>query len=182
MICNDDLLIPIKDLAAPVFLQKILQTMENPDAPRHAAIIYATMSLAVSLIGAQSAIFNLWYSRRCYERSRGELITMLYEKTLSRKVVSISSKAREDENGDVFTNGGDMKKLSRWEKLRGSLLAPFQKCGGRSKSTKPADENKLATMGKILNLMRWAVTSSLKVVPTNFNLGSILMRLPKGKE
>src|SRR3954470_13742729 len=99
------LLISRLDFSAPVFLQKILQSMENPKAPRHAAFTYAILSLIVRLIAAQSSVFSLWYGRRCYERSRGEMITMLYEKTLSRKVVSISTKARPDENGGATANG-----------------------------------------------------------------------------
>jgi hypothetical protein len=88
-----------------VLLQKILQSMGNPLAPRRAAMNYAVLSLVVRLIASQSAVFTLWYGRRAYERSRGEMITMLYEKTLSRKVVSISSKTIVEVNLDITTNG-----------------------------------------------------------------------------
>ncbi len=61
--------------------------MEDPTIPKRAAITYAVISLVARLIAVQANILNLWFSRRAYERSRGEMITMLYEKTLKRKIV-----------------------------------------------------------------------------------------------
>jgi hypothetical protein len=143
------------DFSAPVFLQRILQAMENPEAPRRAALTYASLSLILRLIAAQSAVFSLWYGRRCYERSRGEMITMLYEKTLSRKVVSISTKARPGDNGVVVANGNAKQAdPSRLRKVIDGLATPFRLCCGRSKRAKSSSEIELATMGKILNLMR----------------------------
>jgi hypothetical protein len=124
--------------------------MEDPDAPKFAALTYAVLSLVVRLIASQSAVFTLWFGRRAYERSRGEMITMLYEKTLSRKVVSVSSKARPDETPKMNGNGF-AKKAGRscWTKMVDFLGRPF-----RSK-TKTVDKSKeLASMGKIMNLMR----------------------------
>ena len=88
----------LANFSVPVLLQQLLRSMENPDSPKSAAITYAILSLIVRLIASQTAVLNLWFSRRCYERSRGELITMLYEKTLTRKIVGVvapSSKASE---------------------------------------------------------------------------------------
>jgi hypothetical protein len=83
------------------------------------------------------------------------MITMLYEKTLSRKVVSISTKARPGDN-DVAVANGNVKEAgpSRLRKVIDGLTTPFRLCGGRSKRAKSSSENELATMGKILNLMR----------------------------
>lgn len=72
--------------STPVLLQLLLSSMEDITAPKMDAIIYAGLSMAARLIAAQSGVFSLWYGRRCYERSRGEMITMLYEKTLGRKM------------------------------------------------------------------------------------------------
>jgi ABC-type multidrug transport system fused ATPase/permease subunit len=127
--------------------------MENPYAPKRATFIYALLSFVIRLISAQASVFTLWYGRRCYERSRGEMITMLYEKTLSRKVVSISSKARSEENSDHATNGhGKQEEQSQWRKVLGYILYPIKTCCSRSKKSK--DKKDLASMGKILNLMR----------------------------
>jgi hypothetical protein len=148
------ILIWLADYSGPVFLQKILQSMEDPSSPKRAALVYASLSLIVRLISAQSAVFSLWYGRRCYERSRGEMVTMLYEKTLSRKVVSISSKARPEESLKVTNEHAQKAESSAWWRLfeyAAHILRPC--CGDRSKKTQKKDE--LASMGKILNLMRF---------------------------
>ena len=64
--------------------------MEDETAPPRAAIVYALISLVVKLMDVQSEVFSLWYGRRCYERSRGEMVTMLHEKVLSRKIIGAS--------------------------------------------------------------------------------------------
>jgi ABC-type multidrug transport system fused ATPase/permease subunit len=88
----------LADFSVPVLLQQLLRSMENSESPKSAAITYASFSLAARLIASQTAVLNLWFSRRSYERSRGELITMIYEKTLTRKIVGVlprNSKAVE---------------------------------------------------------------------------------------
>jgi ABC-type multidrug transport system fused ATPase/permease subunit len=88
----------LANFSVPVLLQQLLRSMEDADSPKRAAITYAILSLVVRLIASQVAVLNLWFSRRAYERSRGELITMLYEKTLTRKIVGVlpnSSKSPE---------------------------------------------------------------------------------------
>lgn len=131
--------------------------MENPSSPKSAALTYAVISLVIRLIADQSSVFSLWYGRRCYERSRGEMITMLYEKTLSRKVVSVSSKARIEENSEQTTNGhAKQTDSSGWRRWLSYVLYPLQTCcGNRFKKAKSPDKKELASMGKILNLMRF---------------------------
>lgn len=82
----------LANLSVPVLLQQLLQSMEDLAAPRSAAITYAFLTLIARLVASQSDVLNLWYSRRAYERSRGEMITMLYEKTLTRKIIRIDEK------------------------------------------------------------------------------------------
>ncbi|KAH8599971.1 ABC transporter-like protein [Bisporella sp. PMI_857] len=143
------------NFSAPVFLQKILQSMDNPQAPRSAALTYAILSLIVRLVATQSSVFSLWYGRRCYERSRGEMITMLYEKTLSRKVVSISSEAKENGQHNGPLNGAKNEESQGiWPMVVYYLSLPYRACCGRSKG-KSSDQDDLATMGKILNIMRF---------------------------
>ncbi|KAF8849022.1 ABC transporter-like protein [Acephala macrosclerotiorum] len=149
----------VANFSAPVLLQKILQSMENPLAPRRAALNYAVLSLVVRVIAAQSGVFTLWFGRRAYERSRGEMITMLYEKTLSRKVVSLSSKPIIEVDREGMANGngnGHFKyeELSRLGKVRNYLVMPFRWLGGKSKTKKVKNQD-TASMGKIMNLMRF---------------------------
>ncbi|ESZ94420.1 putative ABC bile acid transporter [Sclerotinia borealis F-4128] len=155
----------VADIAAPLLLQKILASMENPLSPKQATLTYSLIALVIRLVSAQSDVFATWYGRRSYERSRGALITMLFEKSLSRKTISISTKPREDEhvngesNGINETNGivsdsPTKQPLLPWWKNGFNIVArPFISCcGSRTKEVKkPAAP---ASMGKILNLMR----------------------------
>ncbi|KAH6681518.1 ABC transporter-like protein [Halenospora varia] len=151
----------LANFSAPVLLQKILQSMEDHRAPKRAALTYALLSLVVRLIASQSAVFNLWYGRRAYERSRGQLITMLYEKTLSRKMISVSSKARTSENSNGHTNGNaEIKDRSRWMKLIDFVKKPFRSQKKtpeveEEEETAPKESLEMASMGKIVNLMRF---------------------------
>jgi ABC-type multidrug transport system fused ATPase/permease subunit len=137
----------------PVLLQKILSSMQDIDAPRRAAITYAAITLGVQLIKCQSGVFSLWFGRRCYERSRGEMITMLYEKTLNRKISFNPPKSKTEGDGetehDSDLNGNGHAKPTRqsmpWLK---NIFAKLR----RSKETEDVKEP--ASMGKILNLMR----------------------------
>jgi hypothetical protein len=89
----------------PVLLQKILSSMQDIDAPKRAAITYAAITLGVQLIKCQSGVFSLWFGRRCYERSRGEMITMLYEKTLNRKISFNPPKSKTGSDGETEHDG-----------------------------------------------------------------------------
>jgi ABC-type multidrug transport system fused ATPase/permease subunit len=78
-------------LSEIVFLKQLLAALDGPDPKVHVAVVYACLTLFGRWIAAQSGVFTLWFSRRCYERSRGEMITMVYEKTLRRKAFTIPS-------------------------------------------------------------------------------------------
>ncbi|GAB7329448.1 hypothetical protein MBLNU13_g01231t1 [Cladosporium sp. NU13] len=137
----------------PVLLQKILSSMQDSDAPRSAAITYAAMTMGVQLIKCQSGVFSLWFGRRCYERSRGEMITMLYEKTLGRKISFNPPKSKteaegEEENGDALNGSGHAKQVEQRMPWLRSLFAKLRL------TKKKDDEKEPASMGKILNLMR----------------------------
>jgi hypothetical protein len=107
--------------------------MEDLHAPRRAAVVYAVLSLIARLIAGQSAVFSLWFSRRSFERSRGEMITMLYEKMLTRKVVGLLEKSPgEDSEVVVESTAKNTRKYDQ----------------------KGNQEEQSASMGKVLNLMR----------------------------
>lgn len=80
--------------------------MESLDTRRSASVIYAVLSLLVRLFASQCSAFNLWFSRRCYERSRGEMIMMLSEKILTRKVAAFPKQSQEVMSSDRKNNGG----------------------------------------------------------------------------
>ena len=99
--------------SGPVLLQQLLRSLEDPSAPKRAAITYAVLASVSRVIVSQLGIINLWFSRRAYERCRGELITMLSEKSLSRKMI------------------------------------------GQTNDSKAGTEEESASMGKIMNLIRF---------------------------
>ncbi|APA15865.1 hypothetical protein sscle_15g106350 [Sclerotinia sclerotiorum 1980 UF-70] len=149
------------DIAAPLLLQKILASLENPLAPKQATLTYSLIALVIRLVSAQCDVFSTWYGRRSYERSRGALITMLFEKSLSRKTVSASTKPKEDEhtngvngkNGILSTDPAKEPSTPWWERGLNMVTKPFLSCRGlRTKEAKKPKEP--ASMGKILNLMR----------------------------
>jgi hypothetical protein len=140
--------------------------MDNPDAPKSAAVTYAALSMAVRLVASQCGVLILWFSRRAYERSRGEMITMLYEKTLARKIIGTQQSPTEDaaegklpEAVDVSTAIQGERRQSPpktiWDKfcLHLPALADLRARLSRREST-PEKAKEPASMGKILNLMR----------------------------
>ena len=144
------------DYSAPILLQQLLRSMERMETSRRPAVVYAVLTLAVRLIASQCAVFGLWFSRRCYERSRGEMITMLYEKTLSRKIISPSNTKVEKESDDA-PNGyiaPENHEGGVWERVCSFLRIPFPSNSHAKKQTKPEQQKTPASMGKILNLMR----------------------------
>lgn len=159
--------------SAPVILQKLLQSMETLHVEKRSAIVWALLILLVRLIAAQSAVFSLWFGRRCYERSRGEMITMLYEKTLNRKILGGLSQQAENspdpisEPPEQSSHIGEEGVLPESEQLLNGQAKPSIKTTMRVWQTiykaksfftpaKTIDiEKKMpASMGKILNLMR----------------------------
>ena len=150
-------------LLTPVLLQRVLASLE--DKNNSATITYACVILGLRLISAQLNIFNLWYQRRAYERCRGELITMLYEKTLHRKILGAKQEVKQDQtNGHSNheahatngVNGGDIDATIKaspksWlGRLNMSVRSVFTK----SAPAQVKDDKDAASMGKILNLMR----------------------------
>lgn len=155
----------------PILLQELLKAIQRLDIEKRSALLYAGFILLVRVIDAQSKVFSLWYGRRCYERSRGELITMLYDKTLRRKVVS-KPKEEKDEHlpEDQVMNrvataqstdettpllgrkpGRDQPRLLRAIAHIKLLWANFVIAakGTDNKAQDPAD------LGRIMNLMRY---------------------------
>ncbi|KAL2267116.1 hypothetical protein VTJ83DRAFT_4393 [Remersonia thermophila] len=80
------------ELSEPLLLKQLLAALASDEGPNpRTAVVYAAITLVARLVRAQTATFNLWLTRRCYERCRGELITMIHEKALRRKAFTIPS-------------------------------------------------------------------------------------------
>ena len=155
----------IATLLTPVILQRLLASMSDSSEGKrnvNAVITYAVLSVALRLIAAQLGVFNLWYQRRSYERSRGELITMLYEKTLNRKILGAKQEKKEQQANGQRSNGNGAEHGSNGhvepDKAEPqTLLQRFLAALRTIFSKKPKEakkEKEAASMGKILNLMR----------------------------
>ncbi|OAT07043.1 ATPase [Blastomyces gilchristii SLH14081] len=143
------------DSSSPLLLQKLLQVTKDPAIPKRMPLTYAFLTMMIRVVGAQVQVLNLWYGRRCYERSRGEMIMMVYEKALSRKNVSgqklqaeSSGATRETEEppGEYADDG---KKSAK--KRRAPWWNPFKSSRTSDSGT---ESNEAASMGKILNLIQ----------------------------
>lgn len=128
--------------------------MNDPVASKRVPMTYAMLSLALRFVAAQSQVLNLWYGRRCYERSRGEMIMMIYEKALSRKN-TFGEKVDEkkecpDRHADGLDNGEINQEVGKATRQQGRLcgLIPW-KCKARRNGLKES-----ASIGKIFNLLR----------------------------
>ncbi|KAL8872095.1 MAG: hypothetical protein Q9174_002218 [Haloplaca sp. 1 TL-2023] len=136
--------------------------MEDVRAPQSKAITFAALSLVVRLVACQSSVFTTWYSRRCYERSRGEMITMLYEKTLSRKLVgeTMTPTSTDPRGAEMSSNTDEADgSPSQDYAYTSSIWHPITKLAGclkRSIRRRFAREKaeQAASIGKIYNLMR----------------------------
>ena len=132
--------------------------MNDATAPQSATIIYAILSMVVRLVSAQLNVFNLWYQRRAYERSRGEMITMIYEKTLNRKILGAKEEhpnGQSNRDANAEGNGHAQGELTKTESQTwlSQLLESFRRIYLK-KPKATGEERVAASMGKILNLMR----------------------------
>ena len=171
----------VANYSAPLFLQQLLRAMENIQVEKRPALTFAGLILAVRLVAAQSSVFSLWFGRRCYERSRGEMITMLYEKTLNRKILGGVEKEytadktpastednifiEEDADGSggsetigllrgIANGGSKMSGKSRTGPF-GSFWQKIKRGFSFASTQEEKSEDRVPTsMGKLLNLMR----------------------------
>ncbi|KAI1300289.1 ABC transporter [Xylaria venustula] len=157
------------NLSAPLLLQSLLISIEKGPEYRTESIIWALAMLILRLVSTQSGVFSLWFGRRAYERSRGEMITMVYAKTLARKSYGQRvddgehSQQNGHENGHEYSNDGTGPDIDEETPLLGNQPQPsyFKRLLRSFKFHKSSPSKKAkvtsqqpATMGKILNLMK----------------------------
>jgi ABC-type multidrug transport system fused ATPase/permease subunit len=160
------------DYSTPVILQALLKAMDRIAFDRGPAMKIALLMLVVRLADAQVQVLALWFGRRAYERSRGEMMTMLYEKTLKRKIVGhVSEKTHEGlQNGHASANGqaNEAPDAAETDELLNgmpkstdsppaSALSKFWKrLGGIFQRQTPVESQaqQPASMGKLLNVLR----------------------------
>ncbi|KAM6498749.1 P-loop containing nucleoside triphosphate hydrolase protein, partial [Amanita muscaria] len=87
----------------PYALQEILSALAiNDSEARWRAFNWALVTLIINLSFAQVDLFQVWHSRRCYERTRGQLFCSLHFKSLKRRDISGEANSEEEkENADL---------------------------------------------------------------------------------
>ena len=104
------------EFANPLLLQQLLLAMERPDRQNAVAITYALVLWASRMVSAQTAVISMWFARRIYERSRGEMILMVYEKALSRKVI-IGHDKKESTTTSANGHAAENRKSSGFSRI-----------------------------------------------------------------
>lgn len=95
----------------PFALQRILAVLsENTSEARRTAFLWAFVAFLAHLSFAQVDLYQGWHTRRCYERTRGQLFCMLHFKSLKREEVSRNE--LDTEGGDKEANA-DLAKIVR---------------------------------------------------------------------
>lgn len=83
----------------------ILSSLDNPTPDSVATAKYwAFITFVAHLSFAQVDLFKNWHTRRCYERTRGQLFCALHDKALRRR--DISGRIAGDDEG-----GADLGKI-----------------------------------------------------------------------
>jgi ABC-type multidrug transport system fused ATPase/permease subunit len=122
--------------------------MESRDRSVRVILTYALLILCARLFSVQMRTIGYWYSRRCYERSRGEMMVAIYDKILARKnVVGLKTQYLDPQGGTANVSSGNEKRetqRSRWTKLLGIFR----------RNQKTSHMKEYASTGKILHLIR----------------------------
>ncbi|KIY73590.1 P-loop containing nucleoside triphosphate hydrolase protein [Cylindrobasidium torrendii FP15055 ss-10] len=80
-------------------LQSILSALaENTPASRRSAYIWSAVVFIAHLSFAQVDLFQGWHTRRCYERTRGQLFCALHYKSLRRQ--NLDGQVKKDGDGE----------------------------------------------------------------------------------
>ncbi|KAG5647717.1 hypothetical protein DXG03_008440 [Asterophora parasitica] len=94
----------------PYALKEILAALTTDDRDAiTTAYFWALVTFLAHLSFAQVALFQNWHTRRCYERTRGQLFCSLHYKSLRRQ--DITGHVREEEDGQKSADLGKIVNL-----------------------------------------------------------------------
>lgn len=80
----------------PYALKEILAALaHDTSAARQKAYLWAIAAFFANLSFAQVDLFQAWHTRRCYERTRGQLFCAIHYKALMRREVSRNLNSNE---------------------------------------------------------------------------------------
>ncbi|KAF8921944.1 pleiotropic drug resistance ABC transporter [Mucidula mucida] len=140
-------------------LQEILSALaeDTPDSRRR-AYYWATVTFVVHLSFAQVDLFQSWHTRRCYERTRGQLFCSLHYKSLRRQNLDgqVKKEGQDESEGGAHLGKivnlmqGDTYAVSQrfWE-FSGFITAPIRL---------------VIALVFLYNVMGWAAWSGVVVI------------------
>ncbi|KAK1234881.1 hypothetical protein PQX77_001975 [Marasmius sp. AFHP31] len=86
----------------PYALKQILSILAaGSSEPKENAYYWALVTFVAHLTFAQVDLFQQWHTRRCYERTRGQLFCAIHYKALKRQDVAGKTKKDEEEDGNA---------------------------------------------------------------------------------
>ena len=88
--------------AYPYALKEILAALasDTPEA-RNRAYYWTFFIFVAQLSIAQANLFQSWHTRRCYERTRGQLFCAMHYKSLKRQEISGRVNRERESNADL---------------------------------------------------------------------------------
>lgn len=100
------------NFASPYFLKKILEALSTDDPElRKTAYRLALLSFLFAALRAEVDLVRTWHGRRSYERTRGVLITMIFDKATRKKDRSGSLGHRKLDKDEQAAEGADAGRI-----------------------------------------------------------------------
>ncbi|KDQ63255.1 hypothetical protein JAAARDRAFT_29273 [Jaapia argillacea MUCL 33604] len=149
----------------PFALQQILSALADPTPEsRRTAYKYAFIAFVANLSFAQVDIFQNWHTRRCYERTRGQLFCAIHYKALKRRDVSGKADHDHDENSE---EGADLGKVVNL--MQGDTYAISQRFWDFSKIF-AAPIRLVIALVFLYNILGWSAFSGVVIVIVAYTL------------
>ncbi|KAF5385025.1 hypothetical protein D9615_001230 [Tricholomella constricta] len=118
----------------PYALKEILAALTTDDTDaKSAAYFWALITFLAHLSFAQVDLFQSWHTRRCYERTRGQLFCSLHYKSLMRQDITgkISQEGDEQKSADLgkivnLMQGDTYAVAQRFWEFSGIFMSPIR--------------------------------------------------------
>ena len=114
-------------------MQQILTALTTGSSEaKKVAYFWASVTFGVNLTIAQAKLIRNWHTRRCYERTRGQLFCALHYKALKREEISGHTGKGEEEGkaelGKIVNlmQGDSYSVAQRFWDIAGLITAPIR--------------------------------------------------------
>jgi ABC-type multidrug transport system fused ATPase/permease subunit len=162
-----------------MLLQQLLKSMESLSSDKGTVLMWASMILGRGLLEAHISSLSMWYSRRCFERTRGELIMSIYEKVALRKMIVGNEKQKKSQSTAVpKVDEGENGLESVPKTINGNASKPVENLNGESKRATPkpktSSPHRLSAKMKLLKELIWATRETTAKATGYASSGQVL--------